>query len=451
MIQSIANTMSENEKDPAASSSSSGNKHTVKEIELSGAEARAKLAELFGRISLPSLEDPSAPKEHKFWSTQPVPQEMHAAEVNNLGDHGEPFEIKTIDDVQKEPYPLIDSFEWSEVDVTNEKQLEEVYRLLNENYVEDNEAMFRFDYSREFLRWALLPPGWQSSWHVGVRVKANGKLVAFISAIPASVSVHKTMMDLVEINFLCIHKKLRAKRLTPVLIREITRKVNLRGIWQAAYTAGALLPRPISCSRYYHRSLNPKKLIEVGFSRLQPRMTMARTIKLNSVKSTTTVPGIRPLCEKDIPAACALFMKYMAQFEMHVNVAEDEFSHWYLPRDGVVYTYVVENPDSKQLTDLVSFYSLPSSVIKHPVHTMLHAAYTFCAAALDTSIVDLMRDALILAYQNGFDVFNALDLAQHSDFLKELKFHVGDGELNYYLYNWKCRPLDKEKNALVLL
>ena len=38
--------------------------------------------------------------------------------------------------------------------------------------------------------------------------------------------------NLVEINFLCVHKKLRAKRLAPVLIREITRRVNLTGIFQ---------------------------------------------------------------------------------------------------------------------------------------------------------------------------------------------------------------------------
>lgn len=36
----------------------------------------------------------------------------------------------------------------------------------------------------------------------------------------------------VEINFLCVHKKLRAKRLAPVLIKEVTRRVNLMGIWQ---------------------------------------------------------------------------------------------------------------------------------------------------------------------------------------------------------------------------
>ena len=41
--------------------------------------------------------------------------------------------------------------------------------LLNENYVEDDDNMFRFDYSPEFLRWALQPPGSLRDWHVGVR------------------------------------------------------------------------------------------------------------------------------------------------------------------------------------------------------------------------------------------------------------------------------------------
>ena len=48
-----------------------------------------------------------------------------------------------------------------------------------------------------------------------------------------------------------------------VLITEITRRVNLENIWQAVYTAGVVLPKPASECRYYHRSLNPKKLIDV--------------------------------------------------------------------------------------------------------------------------------------------------------------------------------------------
>lgn len=72
---------------------------------------------------------------------------------------------------------------------------------------------------------------------------------------------------MVEINFLCVHKKLRSKRVAPVLIREITRRVNLTGIFQAVYTAGIVLPKPVSTCTYWHRSLNPKKLIEVSKTR----------------------------------------------------------------------------------------------------------------------------------------------------------------------------------------
>lgn len=68
-----------------------------------------------------------------------------------------------------------------------------------------------------------------------------------------------------EINFLCVHKKLRGKRLAPVLISEVTRRINKTNIWQAIYTAGTLIPKPFSNTMYYYRNLNYKKLIECGF------------------------------------------------------------------------------------------------------------------------------------------------------------------------------------------
>ncbi len=39
---------------------------------------------------------------------------------------------------------------------------------------------------------------------------------------------------------------------------------NLTNQPKAVYTAGVVLPTPLACCRYYHRSLNPKKLIEVS-------------------------------------------------------------------------------------------------------------------------------------------------------------------------------------------
>jgi len=65
-------------------------------------------------------------------------------------------------------------------------------------------------------------------------------------------TIFLSTQKMVEINFLCVHKKLRSKRVAPVLIREITRRVNLKGIFQAVYTAGVVLPKPIATCRYMH-------------------------------------------------------------------------------------------------------------------------------------------------------------------------------------------------------
>ena len=68
---------------------------------------------------------------------------------------------------------------------------------------------------------------------IGVRVKKSKKMVGFITGIPVHVVVNKTNKKMAEINFLCVHKKLRSNRLAPVLIKEVTRRVNCRNIWQA--------------------------------------------------------------------------------------------------------------------------------------------------------------------------------------------------------------------------
>jgi len=94
------------------------------------------------------------------------------------------------------------------------------------HYVEDKKSQFRFAYPIDFLKWALLVPGYIKNWHLGVRSKETKKLVGFISGIPIQMNLNNKSMKVVEINFLCVHKKLRSKKLAPLLIKEITRRVN---------------------------------------------------------------------------------------------------------------------------------------------------------------------------------------------------------------------------------
>merc|ERR1719235_2385387 len=238
-------------------------------------------------------------------------------------DSGPIDDIKKPDEVRDDPYPLPAQFEWCTCNIDDDAEAQEMYILLSENYVEDDDSMFRFDYSVPFLRWALKPPGFLPRWHLGVRVKSNLKLVGFITAIPATIMVYDQAIKMVEINFLCVHKKLRSKRLAPVLIKEITRRVNREDLWQAVYTAGVVLPRPISECRYYHRSLNPKKLIEVGFSHLGPRMTMARTIKLYKVPEVPQLPGMRMMTPKDLPRVLELVTTHLKKFSLHPEFEKD--------------------------------------------------------------------------------------------------------------------------------
>lgn len=164
--------------------------------------------------------------------------------------------------------------------------------------MEDTDHTFRFDYPIEFLRWTLTVPNYLKDWHVGVRVTKTKKLFGFISGIPVKTIVNNREVKMAEINFLCVHKKLRTKRLAPVLIKEITRRVNLASVWQAIYTAGVVIPSPVTTTTYYHRALNPKKLIEVGFSSLPVGEPMARylkRVKLPTEKQLNIIGDIRPM------------------------------------------------------------------------------------------------------------------------------------------------------------
>jgi len=385
-------------------------------------------------------------RPHLFWDTQPVP----SMGSENLTDTGPIDETRTPEDVRDEPYPLPEQFEWSTCDIDNEVEAKEIYTLLSENYVEDDDSMFRFDYSVPFLRWALKPPGFLRIWHLGVRVKSNLKLVGFITGIPANIMVYDSPIKTVEINFLCVHKKLRSKRLAPVLIKEITRRVNKSDVWQAVYTAGVVLPRPVSECRYYHRSLNPKKLIDVGFSHLGPRMTMARTIKLYKVPDHPQLPGMREMQPEDMQRVFELISGYLKKFALHPEFTLDELSHWLLPREGVVYSFVRESSRG-EVSDVCSFYSLPSTILGNEKYNVLRAAYSYWNVATTVPLHELMADALILAKRHDFDVFNALNVMENDQFLKELKFGIGDGFLQYYLYNWKCPKIDPSGIGLVLL
>jgi glycylpeptide N-tetradecanoyltransferase len=97
-----------------------------------------ELLKLFGHSAISNK--PQEPAPHKFWNTQPVPDKRDAEQ-----QHGA-LEEKTVADVRQKPYDLPKGFEWVDLDVSKQEDIDDVYMLLYENYVEDDDNMFRFDY-----------------------------------------------------------------------------------------------------------------------------------------------------------------------------------------------------------------------------------------------------------------------------------------------------------------
>ena len=129
----------------------------------------------------------------------------------------------------------------------------------------------------------------------------------------------------------------------------------------------------------------------------------------------------------------------------------EEFAHWLLPREGVVSSFVRVKESTGEVTDFCSYYHLHSSVIGNPKHPTLNAAYSFYNVATTVDLTELMRDCLIFAKNEGHDVFNALNLMENERFLGELKFGIGDGNLQYYVYNWFCPTMENGDVGIVLL
>jgi len=333
---------------------------------------------------------------HKFWNTQPMP----SAHCDYIG------ELDSSRTYNETPVELPDGFEWTTCSI------DETACLLSAHYIRDEH--FSLEYSKEFIAWATEP-----EWNLGLRTKNGGKLVGFISGVPSKYRIHDKVVDVLQINFLCVHDTIRNKRLAPLLISEIRRRANAIGIWQAVYTAVTELPTPITKTRYWHRLLNVPKLNKAKFS--QERERPHRLVGNTSHSFIT---------KKDVPRVARILNRHLSKYSVAPVIDEAYVTRWLISVKDVVHSYIDETGH------VTSYYCVPYTSVKTGI--LVKQAYMF----YDTG--NELNSAAILARNAGFDVYNTLDVGLKHSILRESKFMEGNGHNHCYVYNWSCGTISPE-------
>jgi glycylpeptide N-tetradecanoyltransferase len=382
--------------------------------------------------------------EHKFWSEQPVMRRGAPVPAPGYIDPAIPVTPPPPD-----PSPLPASFSWSTIDITNTDSLREVYGFLAAHYVENDDHRLRFLLSPELLQWALTPPGAIPDWIFGVRTR-TGVLTGFISGVPIIMRLGDDVQPWAAVNFLCVHAKLRTKNLASVLISELARRVRGAHVYRAVFSGDKLPTKPFCKSNYHHRPLNLKKMDESGFYPIDPQ-------KLGSARKRFALPAVihgncRPMIEEDVDAVVELLQATSGQFIFDVVWTPEVVRHLLLPREGILYTYVI--PSAKGPRAVFSFYIMGWKTLDaaSKVHGDIRAAYIWYVASDGVSITSLLADLLNKAVNDAHaDVANALALAGTQEGLITNKFESGLKALQFYSYNFFVPPMDQSQMRFIFV
>lgn len=130
-------------------------------------------------------------------------------------------------------------------------------------------------------------------------------------------------------------------------------------------------------------------------------------------------------------------------------MSQEEVEYWFYFQENIIDIFVVENVNG-EVIDFLSFYMLFFIIMNYLIYKSFKVVYFFYNVYIQIFFLDFMSDVFVFVKMKGFDVFNVLDFMENKIFLEKFKFGIGDGNLQYYFYNWKCFSMGVEKVGLVL-
>ena len=323
-------------------------------------------------------------------------------------DIGEIGPIETSTCVRHEPYPLPQGYEWSVLDSSNLSEIMQLYTVYNSTY----------SISRKYFQWLTSSPLYKKGCLFGIRSSSSKNLVWVAISLPYKIRIGKIFLSMVHLQLASSDAE-HHNHFHNIGIKEIMRIFRSEGILQATIMTGEhVILKSIIIQDIYFCDLRSHSL----------PYTTPRTV------------GLRRMTLSDIPKALALTNQYTSQFEIgQIFQSEEEFSHWFSPLQDFVTTYIVEEPNSGNITDMFSIYYLDNNI-----------ATVAALVITKSSPKQLITDLLVLIKQQNV-IFVSLyqyGLKEHlfTEFLKSSK--LTGVQSHWLFYNYKYPEVDNDNHCV---
>jgi glycylpeptide N-tetradecanoyltransferase len=235
----------------------------------------------------------------------------------------------------------------------------------------------------------------------------------------------------------------------------------------AVYTSSAPLPGAVGRARTFHWPLRPRRLVASGFVDVAPPFVPLYLARFGGQPWRTRTAGLRVLRPADLPAAARLLAALHGRARLgRLFGSRDALAHAALPRRGLLASYVVVCPESGRLRALLTLALstaaplepaappprgwrrlLPWPLRRSRPRELRAASVQLFAAEEGVDRAVLLGDVRVLARRLGCHVLTALETFQLGRALRALRFEEGEGELNFYLYNYGLAPSRSEGEA----
>jgi len=106
------------------------------------------------------------------------------------------------------------------------------------------------------------------------------------------------------------------------------------------------MPTPFVTCHYLNKFLNPSKLVEVKYCNKPADMSFKdfnKKHRLPDKKGIKIQGEIRPMVKKDLSIVFKLWNKQQEKYKLRYKMSQEELMHWLLPKENVVWTWVIEN------------------------------------------------------------------------------------------------------------